>query len=100
MSLSLLSRGHASVISSSPRVGKGVFLSLRVKLGSQTVDFYVCAEHVLVVINFLSSLGRTELIPPLFYCLGACLVLLPPGFVPKQACLLLWLSKAAFLSNL
>ena len=99
MSLSLLSRGHASVISSSPRVGKGVFLSLRVKLGSQTVDFYVCAEHVLVVINFLSSLGRTELIPPLFYCLGAHLMLLLHGFVAKQTSLVLWLSKPAFLSD-
>ena len=37
--------------------------------------------------------------PPLFYCLGACLVLLLYGFVANQACLVLWLSKPALLNN-
>ena len=37
--------------------------------------------------------------PPLFYCLGACLMLLLHGFVAKQACLALWLRKLAFLSD-
>ena len=37
--------------------------------------------------------------PPLFHCLGACLVLLLPSFLVKQACLVLWLSKPALLSN-
>ena len=37
--------------------------------------------------------------PLLFYCLGACLVLLLYGFVAKQACLVLWLSKPALLNN-
>ena len=39
------------------------------------------------------------LMPPLLYCLGACLMLLLHGFVTKQACLVLWLSKPAFFSN-
>ena len=38
--------------------------------------------------------------PPLFYYLGACLMLLSRGFVAKRVCLVLWLSKPAFLSNL
>ena len=28
------------------------------KLGSQIIVFYVCREHVLVIINLLSSVGR------------------------------------------
>ena len=36
------------------------------------------------------------LIPPLFYCLGACLVLLLHGFVANQTCLILWLNKHNF----
>ena len=39
------------------------------------------------------------LIPPLFYCLGSCLVFLLHSFNAKQACLILWLSKPAFLSD-
>ena len=38
-------------------------------------------------------------IPPLFSCLGTCLRLLVPGFVAKQACLVLWLSKPTFVNN-
>ena len=37
--------------------------------------------------------------PPLFYCLGAYLLLLLHGLVAKQAGLVPWLSKLAFLSN-
>ena len=36
--------------------------------------------------------------PPLLR-LGACLMLLLHGFVTKQACLVLWLSKPALFSN-
>ena len=36
--------------------------------------------------------------PPLFYCFGACLVLLLCGFIAKKACLVVWLGKLAFLS--
>ena len=99
-SLSLLSRGRASVIRSSPRLDKGVFLSYMVKLGSQTVDFYVWTEHVLGVINLLNSLGRMwNSFHHCFIVWGAHLVLLLYGFVAKQASLVLWLSKPAFLSD-
>ena len=30
-----------------------------VKLGPQIIDFYLCREHILGIINVLSSLGRT-----------------------------------------
>ena len=39
------------------------------------------------------------LMPPLFYCFGACLMLLLLVFVAKQACLVLRLSKPAFLND-
>ena len=34
--------------------------------------------------------------PSLFYCLETCLLFLSHGFVAKQVCLVLWLSKPAF----
>ena len=37
--------------------------------------------------------------PPLSYCLGTRLELLLQGFVAKQACLVLYLSKPALFSN-
>jgi len=37
--------------------------------------------------------------PPLFYCLGASLMILLCVFAAEQACLVLWLSKPAFLSD-
>ena len=52
-----------------------------VKLGSQIIVFYVYREHVLGIINLLNSLSRIWVIPSLFYCLGACLMLLLHGFV-------------------
>ena len=39
------------------------------------------------------------LMPPLFYGLGECLMLLLQVFVAKPACLVLWLSKPVLLSN-
>ena len=60
------------------------------------IVIHVCRERVLGIINILSSLGRMWV--SLFYCLGACLMLLPHGFVAKQACLVLPLSKP-LLSN-
>ena len=62
----------------------------RVKLGSQTillcvwVNECVCREHVLGIINLLSSLGRMWVSP--LRCLGSCLMLPLHGFVAKQAC--------------
>ena len=63
------------------------------------IVFYVYREHFLGIINLLSSLSRIWVIPSLFYCFGACLMLLFHGFVAKQACLVLWLSKPVFLGN-
>ena len=51
-----LSRPHASIISSSSRLSR-VFLFLPGQAGPQIV-FHMCREHVLGIINLLSSLGR------------------------------------------
>ena len=70
-----------------------------VKLGPQLLFFDVCREHVLGLINALSSWavhGSHATVVSLF---GACHMLLLRGFVAKQACLVLWLSKPAFLSK-
>ena len=40
-------------------------------------------EHVLGIINLVSSRQKVQLTPPLFYYLGASLVLLLHGFVAK-----------------
>ena len=110
-SSSFLSRRHACIISSSSRLGRGVFLSLHGQ--ARTVKKYLRSqynEHLSVSYCFLCVQRAcprdhelTELtgqdvglIPALFYCLGACLMFLLPGFVAKQACLVLWLSKPAF----
>ena len=57
-SLSFLSRHHASIISSSSRLGREVSCPCLVKLGPQIIVFYVCGEHVLRIIKPLSSLDR------------------------------------------
>ena len=63
--------------------------------------FLMCPEeHVLGINKLLSSVGRMWV--SFYHCfigLGACLKLLLYGFIAEQACLLLWLSKAAFLSE-
>ena len=56
-SLTFLSRRPVFIISSSSRLSTGVF-PFSVKLGPQMIVFYVCREHVLRIINLLSSLGR------------------------------------------
>ena len=58
--------------------------------------FYVRREHVRGILTFLSSLGRMWGSCHLcLIVLGACLLRLSHGFVTKQACLVLWLSKPA-----
>ena len=48
-----------------------------VKLDPQMIVFPECRERVLEIINFPSSLDRkVGFMPPLFYCLGAYLVVL------------------------
>ena len=63
---------------------------------------FVCSVHRIACLrNHLLTDPTGEdvgLIPQLFYCLGACLMLLLYGFVAKQACLVLF-SKPAFLSD-
>ena len=59
----------------------------------------MCRELVLGILNLLSPLTGCGHVPPQFYCGGAGLGLLFQGFVAKQTCLVLWLSKPTFLSN-
>ena len=80
---SFLSRRHVSIIHSSSRLSRGVFLSLGGQAGPQMIVFYVFREH-LGIINLLSSLGRMWVSP--LCCLGSCLMLPLHGFVAKQAC--------------
>ena len=63
------------------------------------LTIYFRAQRVcLGVINSLSSLGRdVGPIPPLFYALGTCLMLLLHGLVAKQVSLILLLSKPIWL---
>ena len=58
---------------------------------------FLCA-YVLGIISALSSLGRMWVSCHRFFlfCFGARPVLLLRGFVAKQGCLVLWLSKPAF----
>ena len=62
---------------------------------------FLCVQRVCPRDHLLIYLTGQDmgLLPPLFYCLGACLMLLSHGFVAKQACLALWLSNSAFLNN-
>ena len=79
--LSFLSRRHASIISSSPRLGKGVFLSLHGK-AKFTNYCHLCVQRACPRDHSLTELtGQgVGLMPPLFYCLGQgwyfCMVLL------------------------
>ena len=57
-SLSFLNRRRIFIIGSSSRLSREVLLSLLVKLGLQMIVFWMCREHVLGIINLLSSLGR------------------------------------------
>ena len=63
------------------------------------IVFPVCREHVLETINFLSSLegGRSHATIILLFRGLSCASV--ASFVAKQACLVLWLSKPAFLNN-
>ena len=79
--LSFLSRRQASIISSSSRLGKGVFLSLHGK-AKFTNYCHLCVQRACPRDHSLAELtGQgVGLTPPLFYCLGQgwyfCMVLL------------------------
>ena len=51
--------------------------------GPQGIVFHTCREPVLPQ---LAHGQDARLLPPLFYCLGACPVLLGNGFVAKPGC--------------
>ena len=71
----ILKLGESSQVSGPP-----LFLTFLFCMGTE--------RQVLGIVTLLSSLGRMWLLSPsLFYCLGACLMLLLCGFVAKQACL-------------
>ena len=93
--MSFLSRHQASIINSSSRLDRGIFLFL----GPQITVFSVWREHVLIP---RTTEQEESLMPPLVDCFEARLQLLLCGFVAKQACLVLWLNKSVFfffLSN-
>ena len=100
-SWSFLSRHHTSIISSSSRLTRAVFLSLHGQARSTNLVFQVCRERVLGIINLLSFLGRIWVSG--HYCFivwghilcFCCMVLL----LSKQASLVLCPSKCAFLSD-
>ena len=96
-SLSFLNRRHASVISFSSRLGRGIFLSLHGQARSTNYCFHACREHVLGIINLLSSLSRMwGLHHHCFIVWGARLL---HSCAVIQACLVLWLSKPVLLHN-
>ena len=65
------------------QVGQGRFLVPTWSSWVYKVSFFTCAESM----SQLTELTGQDvgLMPPVFYCLGACLVLLTHGFVAKQA---------------
>ena len=71
-----------------------------VTLGPQ-ITVSLCGQRACPRGHSLTELPRqhVELMPSLLYSLGARLGLLRPGFVAKQACLALWLSEPALLSD-
>ena len=87
-SLSFLNRHHASNISSSFRLGRGVFFPFMVKLGTQISVFHGCKECVLtteltghgvgLTIVVIQSLSRVQLFPTVAVVLlfWSCLTLL------------------------
>ena len=92
-SLSFLSRHHASVISSSSRLTRGVLLSLHGEVRSTDYCF-LCVQRVYP--NLLSSLGKVWV--SFYHCFIVLGLVLCFCSVVKQACFVWWLSKP-FLSN-
>ena len=95
-SLTFLSRRPVFIISSSSRLSTGVFPS-----ASSWVHkwlFFMCAESMSSgSLNCWAHWAGCGLMPPLFHCLGACLVLLLHGFVAKRACLVFVVKQTCFL---
>ena len=85
-SLSFLSRGHGSIISSSSGLSKGIFLTLHSQARSTNYCFCVCREHVLGIPNLLSSRAGCGSHATAGLLLGACLVCLSHCSAAQQAC--------------
>ena len=94
--MSFWSKPHVSNISSSSRMGREVFLSLHGQ--ARFTNCFLCVQRAYLRDHELTELAGQDvgLMPLLFYCFGVRLVLLLHGFVVKQACLVLWLSKPDF----
>lgn len=75
-------------------LGRRVFFVSVVDIDPENI-FYVCREHVLILSEFTGQ--DVGLMPRLFYCLGACLMLLLHAFVSK-ASLLDFVIKKTLLS--
>ena len=83
--MSFLSRHHASIIISSSRLSRDVFLSLHGQARFTNYGF-LCVQRAYPRDHELTELTGQDvgLMLPLFYCLGARLVLLSLlGFVVK-----------------
>ena len=87
------------IISSFSKFSRGVSCPYMVKLDPQITVFYVCREHIPRISGTELTGQDVGLRPPLFYCFEACPVLQLHGFVAKQACLVLCLSKSVFPKN-
>ena len=100
---SFLNRLRVSVLSSSSRLGRRVFLHSQARTVknisslctiSNAINYYffhMRREYVLGIINFLSALARM--------CVSCHHCFLVWGHVVCFCCMVLWLSKHAFLSN-
>ena len=106
-SLSFLNRHHASNISSSFRLGRGVFLSLHGQARYTNYCFSwvqrVCPNNWALWAQHRSydcCYSVAQLCPALSYCCNCFIVwVMSHASAAKQACLVLWTSKPAFWSN-
>ena len=87
--LSFLGRHPASIVSSLFRLSRGIFLSLHGQARSTNYCF-LCVQRACSRDHELTEFPGQDvgLMPPLFYCLGACLLPLLCGYVAKQTCFL------------
>ena len=95
-SLSFLHRRHVSIISFSSTLNKGVFLSLYGQ-ASSTNNCFLCVQRAHP--NLLGSMGRMWVSCHHCFIVVRMSCAFVYGFVAKQDCLVLRLSKTAFLSN-
>ena len=87
--LSFLGRHPASIISSLFRLSRGIFLSLHGQARSTNYCF-LCVQRACSRDRELTELPGQDVVlrPPLFCCLGPCLLPLLHDCVAKQTCFL------------